>query len=292
VVLAFDADAAGESAALRGIDVLVEQGFAVHVAQLPAGVDPDECVCSAGASVFQECVAKALSVFEFLVLCAAKRYTLDDPEDKVQAAQMILPTIAKVRSAMLRAEYVRLLANRLNLDEQAVRDELGKVQPRSPQAPSGLERRTPLQGAERLLTALILDEPSRWAVVKQEEALDLITDGRLRRILAVIGEMEEAGQGTPTAAKVISRLNHEEMAGLVSELVHLGQSVPTKEAALRQCVQRLRSEARKRDLSHLRAQLRAAEQRGQGQEVERLLVRYQQLISALKEERVHGVLEA
>jgi len=280
VCLAFDADAAGETAALRGIDVLVEQGLSVHVAQFPAGIDPDELVRASGANALQERVAKALSVFEFLVMCAAKRYNLDDPEEKVQAAQVILPTIAKVRSAMLRTEYVRLLANRLNLDEQAIRDELGKVQPRSLHEPSGLERRTPLQGAQRLLTALILDEPSRWAMVKKEGVLELITDGRLRRILAVICEMEEAEQGEPTAAKVISRLDTEDMGGVVSELVELAQSVSAKEEALREGVQRLRSDARKRDLTHLREQLRAAEQRGQEREVERLLVRYQRLVKA------------
>jgi len=280
VILAFDADAAGETATLRGIDVLVEQGLAVHVAQLPAGIDPDEFVRAYGASALQEHAAKALSVFDFLVMCAAKRYNLHDPEDKVQAAQMILPTIAKVPNAMLRAEYVRLLADRLDLDEQAVRDELGKVQPRSLREPSGLERRTLLQGAERLLTALILDEPSRWALVKQDGVFELMTDGRLRRIVAVICEMQDAEQGTPTAAKVISRLTSEEMAGLVSELVQLARSVPAKEEALRECVQRLRSDARKQDLTNLREQLRAAEQRGEAHEVEQLLVRYQQLVKA------------
>ena len=54
VLLAFDADVAGEEATLRGIDLLVEAGLQVRVAQLPQGVDPDECLRAEGRKRFQQ----------------------------------------------------------------------------------------------------------------------------------------------------------------------------------------------------------------------------------------------
>jgi DNA primase len=278
VCLAFDADAAGEMAALRGIDILVEAGVHVHVVELPVGVDPDEFVRSYGPEAFRQLLAKGLNVVEFLIACATKRYNLRDPEEKADAAQLILPTIAKVPNAILRKEYVRLIANRLDLDEAAVLEELGKVKPRIAVPPTTPERRSPIQGAERLLTALLLDEPARWDAVKGEPLLEQISDARLRRILEVVCEMRAMNHSQPTPAKVISRLAGEELGGLVSELVELAHATPSKDEALRECVKRLTVDARKRQLATLREQIRTAQQLGHEQELARLLANYQRLV--------------
>ena len=117
VILAFDADAAGAAATLRGIDLLIEQGLQVRIAQLPSGVDPDECVRSMGRERFERLLEASVSVFETLMDTAMKRFATDRIEGKVEAAQFVLPTLAKVPDAMLRSEYVRQLAERLTLDE-------------------------------------------------------------------------------------------------------------------------------------------------------------------------------
>ena len=106
------------------VDLLVETGLQVHVAQLPDGVDPDEYLCAHGQRGFERLVSDAVTIFDFLVETAHRRYALQsrsrNTEDTVAAAQFILPTIAKVPNAMLRSEYVRMLAERLHLDEEAL----------------------------------------------------------------------------------------------------------------------------------------------------------------------------
>jgi len=290
VVLAFDADAAGEAATLRGIDVLVEEGFEVRVAQLPAHVDPDELVRRGGQGALQPLIAKALTVVDFLLACATTRYNLRDVEEKVHAAQFILPTIAKIPNAMRRTEYVRRIAERLRLDEGAVAEELQKVKPRSLQLarPLARSRSIPAQGAERLLVALILDEPTRWDAIKGEPFVSQFSDERLRQIVAVVGELREAHHGKLTPAQVISRLNDEtavpglsgEPGRLVSELVQLGDSVSNKDGAFQDCIKRLQASARKRQLDQLSEQIKAAEQGGQDQEIKRLLLSCQQLVKS------------
>mgnify|MGYP001558587058 CR=1 FL=1 len=272
VVLAFDADAAGEAAALRGIDVLVEAGLNVYVAQLPAGTDPDEFVRAYGTHAFEELAEGALSVLEFLGACAQRRHPGQDPEGKVRAAQFMLPTIAKVPNAMLRAEYVRVLAARLRIDEGAVLAELGKVSSRThPAAVAAPVRRTTMQHAERLFVALVLDDPSRWEPARGGLTPDQLTDERLRRILAAIAEIRSAGTASVTPAQVISRLGGADLSSVVSELVHVAQAEPAKGEAFRKCVQRLRQDLRQRQRDQLRAQLQVAQQLGQEDEVTRLL---------------------
>ena len=225
-----------------------------------------------GTHAFEELAEGALSVLEFLVACAQRRHPGQDPEGKVRAAQFMLPTIAKVPNAMLRAEYVRVLAARLRIDEGAVLAELGKVSSRThPAAVAAPVRRTTMQHAERLFVALVLDDPSRWELARGGLTPDQLTDERLRRILAAIAEIRSAGTASVTPAQVISRLGGADLSSVVSELVHVAQAEPAKGEAFRKCVQRLRQDLRQRQRDQLRAQLQVAQQLGQEDEVTRLL---------------------
>lgn len=281
VILAFDADAAGEAAALRGMDLLIEVGLQVRVAQLPTGVDPDDYLRTYGRERLDALLARAHSIFEFLVDIARKRYPFAETEGKVRAAQFVLPTIAKIPDSMLRSEYVRLLAERLRLDEAAVAEELAKVKPRTVSAvplrqggrPPGA--RLTAHGPEQLLTALVVDDPSRWATVETAGvSIADVTDPTLRRVLKVLCEMTGA-QRTVTPAQVAARLSESEDDAAVAELVALAQATTAQEEALERCIRRLQDEAQRRLLEQLRQQIHAAQEAGHDMEVQRLLAEYQ-----------------
>ena len=269
VILAFDADAAGEQATLRGIDLLVELGLRIHVAELPPGVDPDEYLRQHGRESFEALLERSAGIFDILIQSALRRHPGGTTEDKVSAAQFVLPTIARVPDAMLRREYVRLLAERLRLDERAVSEELAKVQPRTvaarAAAPAARARRpmTTVHGAERQLTAILLDEPERMSEVRERLGAGWLIDQDLRGILDVVGELAAAGQPV-TPANVISRLADSHAAGLVTELVELAQeSVDVREKAIEDCLHRLFDRDQKREQGELQERLKAAQSAGQ-----------------------------
>ena len=288
VTLAFDPDAAGETAALRGIEILLEQGLTVHVAQLPAGKDPDELV-RVDAALFQRLLDNSLTVLEFLIRCAGNRHDLRDPDQKVQAAKWILAVVAKIPDAMLRAEYVRLLAARLRLDEAAVADELAKVRRRPADAgrPDTEPAITPMasppsRGAERMLVALVVDQPTRWRTAREHLAPEQLGDPQLRRIMLAIARLREDELAQMTPAQLMSRLTSEQtddqpIDQLISELVQLAQSIPSKDKVLRESLRRLQLDSQKRRLAELRQELHRAQELGREQELERLLSGYQQL---------------
>jgi DNA primase len=303
-ILAFDADAAGEHATLRGIDLLVEAGLQVRVAQLPPGVDPDEYLRSHGRERLEQLLESSASLFDALVQSALRRHPETGVESRVQAAQFVLPTIARIPDAMLRREYVRLLAARLDLDEAAVAHELANAAPRpslpsrSSAAPVGAPGRATQAmagqgsasrsaahgpalsivrggpGAERLLVALVLDDPARWEQAQPVYSVEEMTDPILRRILEVICELASAGRPA-TPAHVVSRLLDEGQGGLVTELVELAQSLASKEDAFGDCLRRLRAEADARVRVRLRERIRAAHEAGEEREVRRLMADYQ-----------------
>jgi DNA primase len=230
-------------------------------------------------------VSDAVTIFDFLVETASRRYALQgrsrNTEDTVAAAQFILPTIAKVPNAMLRSEYVRMLAERLHLDEEAVAQELSCVRARgsAPLVPRAAGRRMtpPAQGPERLLTALVVDEPSRWLQVKDRLSMEDLTDPASRRILEIIAELVEARRPA-TPAQVVSRLSAEGQGSAVAELVTLAQSIASKDEALNDCLRRLRRRGNVRRLTSLRVQIQAAQDTGQEDEMHALLTAYQQQV--------------
>ena len=278
VILAFDPDAAGEQATLRGVDLLVEAGLEVRVAQLPAGADPDDCLRALGPERFQQLLDRSLGLLDFLIQTARRRHPRRGMEERVRAAQFVLPTIAKIPGAILRQECVRRVAEELDVDEAAVAEELRKTRPRgaSPEraAPPGPARST-APGPERLLVALVLEEPSRWD--RAGLALSDIGDPLLRRILAVVGELRAGGVVTP--ALVVSRVHEDGLEATVSWLVELAQATEEPDAAFTDCVQRLAAMARRRDQAQLREQIRAAQAAGREVEVQRLLGLYQQTLT-------------
>ncbi|MBI4343547.1 MAG: DNA primase [Candidatus Omnitrophica bacterium] len=283
VILAFDPDAAGEAATLRGIDLAVEAGLQVRIAQLPAGLDPDECVRRHGRAWLEQRLGQSVTLFDFLVDAAVRRWPPGSSEQKVKAAQFVLPTIAKVPSEMLRSEYVRQLAQRLQLDETAVLQELAKAKPRASAAMEGRHADRPLapttaQGPERLLVALVVEEPSRWKQAAGRISPQHIGDPSLRRLVEVVADLAQAGQQVTTAG-LVSRLAGEPAAALVTELVAFAQVFEDRNAVWEDCVRRIEAQARRRRLEGLREQIRSAQEARAEADVEQLLVAYQQQLT-------------
>jgi DNA primase len=64
VIFVYDADSAGVSAMIRGVDLILENDLDVRVAELPEGDDPDSFVKKNGADGFQERLSKAITFVE------------------------------------------------------------------------------------------------------------------------------------------------------------------------------------------------------------------------------------
>ena len=135
-----------------------------------------------------------------------------------------------------------------------------------------------MHGAERLLAALVLDEPARLRQAREGLGAGWLTDPALLQIVDVVGELTAADQPA-TAAHVISRLADRESAALVTELVGLAQSVDARDQAFEESLRRLASRARRRELEELQEQLRAAQAAGQESDVHRLLTVIQHRLS-------------
>ncbi len=167
VVLCFDADAAGQNAAVRSVEELLSAGLVVRVVTMPAGHDPDSLVRDEGPDRLRAVVGGARPFFDFLLDYLCKRHDPQSDTGRIQISQALAESLAKVSNAVLRATYLQRSAARLNVPEAALREEIAKAGKRLQRAVDLSERepgdetpaQTPSLPAERLLLQLMLGCP-------------------------------------------------------------------------------------------------------------------------------------
>jgi DNA primase len=115
VVLCFDADAAGQKAAERSLDALLENNLVVRVAEMPADQDPDSMIRKSGREEFEKRVAGARDFFDWWIERESSAADLDSLGAKMQLAQKLAETISRVRDPMMRGEVANRASARIGV---------------------------------------------------------------------------------------------------------------------------------------------------------------------------------
>ena len=120
VTIAYDADTAGQSATVRGLDLVRHSGLMVRVARLPEGDDPDSLLRRGEAEKFRRILHEGVDLFQFKLEHALSDQNLTSPEGKARAVAATMPLLAEVDNRVARDEYLRLLAQRLHVNEETL----------------------------------------------------------------------------------------------------------------------------------------------------------------------------
>jgi DNA primase len=224
IVLAFDADAAGDNAAARFYAWEAKYDVDVRVAALPPGQDPGD-LANTDPDGLRRAVEDSRPFLRFRYDRALAGQDLASPEGKARAADRVLPVIAEHPDELVRDQYVMDLAGRLQLDPDRLRGRL-RVGParevqvvervEAPSRASGRElaalrllvhRRSDI--ADRLDAALFADPVARAAFealvgagTVQDAAV--ATEGPVQHLLHRLAQ-EDAEEG-PTAVDVAALL--------------------------------------------------------------------------------------
>lgn len=282
-VIVYDADASGLRAMERAMGLFEEAEVPVRVVVLPSG-DPDGFVRETGAEAFHALVERALPVFEYQLTMAISRHDPKSVEGKVRISDELIPVLAAVRNPIRQAEYIRGMAERLDLREDAVRQRLrrtvrGGSPANEPPAPAGPDRAR--QQAERILLHLMVLEPDlRPAVAEQLSVKDFVEPRH--RVLA--GVLLESSSGPEVLQELIE---DEEAKRLLMQLVF--EAPPVEEKDKQRAVQesmdyltRRIPGAERREM--LGRQIAAAQAAGDLEQVRRLQMAYLELVK----QKSHG----
>jgi DNA primase len=115
VVLCFDADAAGQKAAERSLDSLLQNDLVVRVAEMPTGEDPDSIVRSRGREEFERRVRDARDFFDVWIEREAAATDLNSLGAKMQLASRLAETVARVQNPMMRSEVASRVSARIGV---------------------------------------------------------------------------------------------------------------------------------------------------------------------------------
>ncbi len=150
IYLSFDTDSAGQKATSRGATIIKEafEGLGdikqfdesyisstddkysceIRVVSPPEGKDPDEFIRTVGAESFKKIIQNAPLLIDFQVnnfLKHKKEYKT--PQEKSRYIREFLPVLLEIHNEIIRTEYVKMVADALNIDETSLEAEIKKL---------------------------------------------------------------------------------------------------------------------------------------------------------------------
>jgi len=159
VVLVFDSDKAGRTAADKGFEVLREKGIKVKTVSLPEGQDPDSFIHEKGAEKFIEKIKIAKPFLESYIDTVVAGKGNNSPSEVVDMANKVLPIVGKVENLVERNSLLEYFSSRAKIDDASFLIELKKSFSRNQPKVNMPEKETDsIFNLERHLVHLILSD--------------------------------------------------------------------------------------------------------------------------------------
>jgi DNA primase len=253
VAIVFDADNAGQNAAVRGAETALESGLATRVASVPEGKDPDEFLHAKGLEAFKAALDGAQDLVAFKTELLIKRAGELTPEAKSAIAKDVMSTIVRCPDEILKDEWVRRLASRLGLNEESLRRSGGKSvaqssrrpanAPAAPPASSAPVKAAVMPPADLQVLGLLLKTPAS----APEIVADDLESASAREIVAALKTLPLEGKWGPRLLDALQPAERAAVARLLSD--ELGYDDPA--AHLRLTLGKRRTQRRLKELEPL-----------------------------------------
>ena len=125
VIISYDADVAGQTATVRGLEILKDAGFDVRVLSIPQGKDPDEYIRSNGKDSFIKLINEAEGLVEYRINKAGENINFKDVNDLAKYGKRVTEILAKV-NPVEKDIYIKRISENTGIREQALYDLLAK----------------------------------------------------------------------------------------------------------------------------------------------------------------------
>lgn len=252
VILLYDADRAGESATLRGLEIFLEEEMEVRIAELPPGHDPDSFIRDEGPAKFSKALETAKNLFEYKLALLKTQVDASTLEGKIKIGNDLVSLFAKIKNEIARSAWTRALSQDLGISEEALTSEMKKAQkPAQPKPSQRLADPVAVSSAaltplERLMIGLLLGSPELVKVAGQTLTLEDIENGTARKVWSELIEREKSGRGVGVSQVLNAFESDEEATRLISEASAETEALIEREKAFLDCVKRLREMRLKR----------------------------------------------
>jgi DNA primase len=281
-VVNFDPDAAGSNAAEKSIALLTEEGFNIKIVTLDGGLDPDRYIRERGLEAYMAALRAAPRQADYLIESARSAFPGASAEQKVKAMNFLLPHIRRMPEKLARDQFAADAAQKLGIDSAVLREELRQAALRRRDHVE--TRATALTEVERvLLRALAIDNPE-YAQSRGLAAQALAEQPAWFEHLGAFAALQAlSGRQSRDPMDVVE---DEAQRALLAETL-LAETKPPEEGEVQSAIQEIHEraiESRQRDL---RAEIAAAERRGDQTELIQLTQQKLELDRALRQLHNH-----
>jgi DNA primase len=279
IVLLFDADAAGDLAVNRAVELFLTQPIEIAIASMPAGLDPDEYLLQNGLEAFENLLRNATDVLTYKWKQLVREFngSGDDLTGQQKAVQQYMETLAAARAsgpvdslrwgaALTRVSRLTdipadALNKRFRMKPAAAKPapiQADEEEGSTTTVPSSPKPRGPLNASdmsERWILAILLAQPHRWSELQQQVHPADFTD-ETRRKLAELYWQQQQDEGEPVFREFLGTLNDPAVANLSVELVEEFESLTDADARLKDAIGFLDEVRRSAEKEKHMAQLR------------------------------------
>lgn len=277
VVLIYDGDEAGQNATRRAIPMLEAAGIQVKVLRMHDAKDPDEYLKKFGADKFKILLEEASNRVEYQMGAIARKYHLNDDEERIQFLREAADLVASLPSPVQREIYGGRAAETAKVTPEAMKLEVDRARKRREKREKKQEEQKMLSPAQNLqpksrtiryedIRSAMAEEVILANLFKQPSLLDQVGSltaaqfscpllGRIFR-----QQQDRYKQGLEVSASVLDGLESDEMAHLAGILQR--NQGPVNEQAFADCVRtvlesdRARNTVTEQDLLALRDKMK------------------------------------
>ncbi len=258
VILSYDSDQAGVSAALRAIPMLKAEGISVRILHLEPYKDPDEFIKAKGAEALRARLDEAQNSFLFEIDVLKRQFDLQDPEGRTRFQMAVADRIAQLELEAERENYMQALARDCMMTYEAMRQLVLRALARGvvpekylqPQTDRRKKAETKVDGmltSERMLLTWLTEYPGLYAVLKEYvKPEDYSTPFYQEAARMLYAQMEE---GEVHEAAIIDHFTDEEQQKQAAQLFHANVQTDSEEQlkkSIRETIRKVSDDALRR----------------------------------------------
>ncbi|GGE74372.1 DNA primase [Priestia taiwanensis] len=292
VIISFDGDAAGISAAFKAANMLIQVGCEVKIAQLPEGLDPDDYVKKYGAEKFRTAIIEAsLSFMAFKLYYLRQGKNLQDESVRMKYIHDVLQEVAKLNKPIEIEHYINTLSKDFSISVEALQAELSNIHRQTKptevvkvrrQTPSFSTKKTRLayENAERILIAHMLQNADIARKV-QEKLPGLFHIQEHSEIIIHLYAYYEEGN-YPDVSNFLGRLPNASLQNLVTEIALINVNPDVSEQEIKDCIQAVIKHEREMLLKQRMMEVEEAIRQQDRERAKTLQYEIQQLLLTIK----------
>ena len=259
--LLFDPDEAGAKAALRGVEIFMQEETFATVVPLPDGLDPDAYFQK--GSDAEALWSKAISGVEYTMERLMAEHNLGAVEGRAKAVGAVLPFLLRIKDGVSRDLYLKRLAEKTGVGETEIRDAALTLRKGHKE---GVEQKS-ITGinvsAEKKLVQMMIQHPALIPLVIKEGVIENLESQALRSIGALVIHTFQR-YGDLSLDRIAPQLEERGVSETAFALAFQEEELEEgmAERIMVDCLRKIKMKTLKRQMEGLQKRIKEAEAKG------------------------------